>query len=294
MHLANHTKVHVFYIDRNNTVKQATHNNDTDMWEKGAINDLNLKAFDSPSVGLQACWAGDYYGDDKYTGLSTPSDLNTTNTTKPSDSPKGMNIWFATDVNTFQQYSWRGGSNNNKWKKEEAWKNLNGRSGVACFSWKPNSTDTYAMMNTPSNTVQFYWKDTNPKLNSTKDHPINQWTKAASADIANVHPITSLGYTKYFYAQMRDRTIKGFNINYAAENTTFNEHDSFFVSDPAGPVKALGGTHLTVTKYTQQRDGKEFNYLYVFCQTKGDDIMAFVRDETQGQWSAAPLNILND
>lgn len=89
---------------------------------------------------------------------------------------------------------------------------------------------------------------------------------------------------------MKDKTVKGFNITYAAENTTVV--DSFAVTDPAGPVPGLGGTHLTVTAY-EEKDGDTVKWgsLYVFYQTEGDDITAFTRPIKGGQWTKASLNI---
>jgi len=77
---------------------------------------------------------------------------------------------------------------------------------------------------------------------------------------------------------MADRSIKGYNVTYQAENTTFLEDETFAITNPAGPVLGLGGTHLTVTAFAEKQ-GEEtlWDSLYVFYQTKGDDITAFTR-----------------
>jgi hypothetical protein len=62
-------------------------------YEKGKLNDLNLKAMDSPVVGMQACYKGDYYGD------ADPS----VNNTISKDDLRGMNLWYASDETTFEQ-----------------------------------------------------------------------------------------------------------------------------------------------------------------------------------------------
>jgi hypothetical protein len=46
---------HVFYIDRNNTIKQRSNTNSTNVWQDGPINKLKLKTFDAELVGMQAC-----------------------------------------------------------------------------------------------------------------------------------------------------------------------------------------------------------------------------------------------
>lgn len=47
---------HVFYISQNNTLKQRTNSNTTNIWVDGPINDMNLQVFDADMVGMQACW----------------------------------------------------------------------------------------------------------------------------------------------------------------------------------------------------------------------------------------------
>ena len=113
--------------------------------------------------------------------------------------------------------------------------------------------------------------------------------------IKDVYPITSLGYTTYFYAQMADRSIKGFNITYNAENTTYIEDETFTVTDISNSVVGLGGTHLTVTAFAEKR-GEEtlWDSLYVFFQTAGDDITAFTRGLNGGEWTKGSLSIMNE
>lgn len=279
--------VHIFYIDKNNTVKQIVQDNVTSIWQSGPLNELNLKAFDSPSVGLQACWKGNYYGDSDYTKFPI---LTGSNNTKPFDNIKGMNIWFATSESTFQQYAWYSGHENDTWVSIKPWSGMNGHAGVGCYSWG-DGTSSYAMLSNKDNVVEFWWKDTNSSVQSTEAHPINSWVNATEASIAGVHPSTSLGFTTYFYAQLADRTIKGFNVTYASENTTLAETEAFSIADPAGPVKALGGTHLTVTSYQEQKGADTWDSLYVFFQREGDDIAAFTRPALGGQWTGAALNI---
>ena len=50
-----------------------TTTNITNIWESGPLSDLNLKVWDSPTVGLQACWKGNFYGDSDFSKFPTPS-----------------------------------------------------------------------------------------------------------------------------------------------------------------------------------------------------------------------------
>jgi hypothetical protein len=78
---------HIFYIDKNNTVKQLIQSNTSDIWQPGPLSDLNLKAFDSPTTGLQACYKGNFYGDSDFTKFPTASGLNNTD---PFEGQTGM------------------------------------------------------------------------------------------------------------------------------------------------------------------------------------------------------------
>jgi hypothetical protein len=202
-----------------------------------------------------------------------------------------QNIWFAIDGSTFEQYAWYSGQEQDIWVPIRKWPAFNGHAGVGCYSWGTGTT-SYAMLNNQNNDVEFWWKDTDENATSTETHPINSWQNASMGAIKDVYPITSLGYTTYFYAQMADRTIKGYNVTYQAENTTFIEDETFTITDPAGPVLGLGGTHLTVTAFAEMR-GKEvvWDSLYVFYQTVGDDITAFTRGLNGGEWNMGMLNI---
>lgn len=279
--------VHIFYINKNSTVQQLTRTNETQIWEAGPLNDLNLKAFDAPTSGLQACWKGNYYGDSDYSKFPTAS--GATNQ-QPFDERLGMNLWFATDNSTFQQYSWYNGQD--VWAPVQEWHGFNGHAGVGCYSWG-EGTSTYAMLVNQQDNVEFWWRDTNTTRATTQAHPINTWTNASSATIRHVYPATSLGFTTYFYAQMADRSIKGYNITFAAENTTFVENETFTITDPAGPVEGLGGTHMSVTAFAERGANRNilWDSLYVFYQAEGDDITAFTRPLAGGEWTKGKLAI---
>jgi hypothetical protein len=212
----------------------------------------------------------------------------------PFENQAGMNMWFALDNATFQQYAWYSGSN--EWKPINKWSGFSTQAGVGCYSWGPGTTQ-YAMMVNKDAAVEFYWKETNQSsaLNSDS-HPINSWENASSAAIPDVYPASSLGYTTYFYAQSADRSIRGYNVSFAAENTTFVPDDTFTVRSPTQPVQALGGTHMSVTSVlSKDTEGFiKYDSLYVFFQTAGNDITAATRRILGGEWTLDSLAIPDD
>lgn len=283
---------HIFYIGKDGNMKQMSQSNQTNKWEPGALNAQNLKAYDSPKVGLQACWKGNFYGDSDY-GKIMPG--ASTNATK-EQSKSAINLWYASSENTFEQYSWINGQE--KWTKLSPWQGKNGHAGVGCYSWDEWSTSTYTMMVNQHNDLEIWWRDTNTTGKSSDEHPLNSWTNSTSAAINGVSPMASMGYTTYFYTQMADLTINGYEIKYQSEKTYIQDNVTFTLTDPAGPVKGLAGTHLTCTAYSEFKDKEkkevDWDSLYVFYQTAGDDITAFQRKISGGQWTNAKLQIPQD
>lgn len=57
---------HLFYVSKDNILKQRTQSNassfETNIWEDGPLNQLELKVNDADAVGMQACYWGNYYG----------------------------------------------------------------------------------------------------------------------------------------------------------------------------------------------------------------------------------------
>src|SRR5690242_4057696 len=275
-------------------VKQVTQTNESTaalLWRDGPLSSQNLQVYsDSPSTGLQACWKGNFYGDEDYKKFPTVNgDVNEI----PFDNRLGMNIWYALDNSTFQQYARFAGSPD--WKFIQKWQGFNTQAGVGCYSWGTGTTQ-YAMMVSKSEDVEFYWKD-NDTNSSTRvqdeDHPYNVFVNASLAAIPNVWPSTSLGYTTFFYAQSADRSIRGYDMHYNAENTSYPMAENFTISTPAAPVFALGGTHMTVSAVSEKDDAGKVLYdnLYVFFQESGSDITAATRRVAGGEWTIAPLEI---
>ena len=152
------------------------------------------------------------------------------------------------------------------------------------------------MMVNDNNATEIWWKDGNSTGKSTDAHPLNVWTKAG-LEIKDVDPTTSLGYTNYLYMQMADRTIKGFNVQFDAQNTWLND-DQFTIAPLGTPEKALSGTHLTATAITVASEKnasiEEWSSLYVFVQTEGDDITAYARGLKNGEWAKGIVELSDD
>jgi hypothetical protein len=87
---------------------------------------------------------------------------------------------------------------------------------------------------------------------------------------------------------MQDGSIMGHDINWDAENTTSVKANEFTVGSSKGIVPGLKGTHMSVTAVEDQSGGTS---LYVFYQTRGDDLSVFTRDIKGGQWTQGELPI---
>lgn len=111
---------------------------------------------------------------------------------------------------------------------------------------------------------------------------------AANSNSGNVaipvYKNSSVGYTNYLYIQNPDLSISGFNVTWAAENTTIPPDQDFVISGEKG----LPGTHLSVTALPNASGGDS---LLAFYQTNGSDIMEFVRDLEAGQWTSSSVPI---
>lgn len=106
----------------------------------------------------------------------------------------------------------------------------------------------------------------------------------APATIKNANPATSLGYTNYFYAQLDDDLLHGYNITWGAENTTIDAGSEFIV----GSTPGISGTHFSVSAIPNPGGG---NNIIVFYQAKGNDVTEYTRDLVAGQWSSVNIQI---
>ena len=116
---------------------------------------------------------------------------------------------------------------------------------------------------------------------------------AASVAIPNVHPSTSMGYTNYLTYQFWDETIRGVNVSWAAENTSFfpaaldsgQNHD---LDEWQIPTAGVPGTHMSITALSDVSGGV---HLAVFFQTEGDDFKMWSRDNSAGFWTSADVPV---
>lgn len=294
---ANNNQWHLFYVNINNTISEVTNSNLTNAWIAGPINDLHLQALDDPNIGLQACWYGSFYSDVSYNHSPVPGQNNTTSA--DSDQAIGIHLWYAQSPTSFGTVGWRYGDP--AWVPQQPFDGYNGHAGVGCYSWGPGS-DTYVFFVNLDSEINILWKDLNTTLKNSEDHPINDWVKSLSSPqillksktltvrtgniSIPVYQNSSVGFTNYLYVQNTDLSIGGFNISWAAENSTIQHADDFVINGDKG----LPGTHLSVTALPTTSGG---NSLFVFYQTNGSDISEFVRDLDAGQWTFSQVPIPN-
>ncbi|CAD6573250.1 MAG: hypothetical protein ASARMPREDX12_005920 [Alectoria sarmentosa] len=272
---------HIYYINVNNTITEVINDNTTNVWRQGPINDLHLQAMDDPNVGLEACWYGSFYSVAAYNHSPVPG--QTTTTGNSSDQTVGIHLWYASNATTFNSVGWTYGDDT--WTEQQTFNGYNGHAGVGCYSWGPGS-DTYVFFINLHNEVNILWKELNTTLTGNSTHPVNVWTNS-NISIPVVQN-SSMGYTNYLYVQNPDLSISGFNVTFAAENTTIpSDPDDTFVINGA---KGLSGTHLSVTSLPDSSGG---NSLLAFYQTNGTDITEFVRDLDAGQWTSSSVPIPN-
>ena len=144
---------HLYYINHENIVTERISNNASkyqdNIWSDGPLTQLGLKALDADTVGLQACYWGDFYGDSDY---NFGDGLNATNMTTTRT---GINLWYADTETSFKQWSWLDGQTD--WSVTDYdWNNQNGHAGVGCYSWATGATQ-YVFMVDLDNNLQVYW-----------------------------------------------------------------------------------------------------------------------------------------
>lgn len=238
----------MFYIDRTNIVREKISETGATTWRDGSIGNLNLLAMDDHNVGLQACY-GNFYNESQNPSV-------------------GIHLWYAVDSQTQQEVDWSISSSD--WTSGTAY-TANGHSGVGCYSWGPGSV-WYAMMVNLQNDVNVLWRD-------AKDGQAGAWSNT-SVVIPGVLPNTSLGYTDYFFAQLVNGSLAGYNISFSGANTQLVPGEQFTI-----PQKPLVGTHFAVT--VPSSDGGN---LAVFSQDTGTDITENLRDSL-GRWTYNSLPV---
>lgn len=107
-----------------------------------------------------------------------------------------------------------------------------------------------------------------------------------------------MSYTNYITFQAADNTIQGYNISWAAENTSIAPardgsagYDQWVIHYPNGSdVYALPGTQLAVTDLELLSGGLEHA---VYFQMEGDDVVLWTRDQFpyNSSWTSLSLSI---
>ena len=106
----------------------------------------------------------------------------------------------------------------------------------------------------------------------------------ASVAFPNVDDSASLGFTKYLFAQdMNDLSIKGYDLQFAAENTTIGNSAAFIVQGKPG----LPSTGLN----TIAQPGQGGDDVLVFYQTNGTYVSEYKRSLDGGTWSSTNVQI---
>lgn len=154
---------HVFYIDENYYIREriitnSSTNGPAPVWTDGPLSSQNLKTWEADTIGMQACYWGNYYGQWSY------------NTTEVS---AGIHLWFASDATVFEQYSWTNGTD--KWTRDQQWPDLSGNAGVGCQTWDTGMTEYVWFVDTNGD-LAMSWRDNNKTVNATNNHPVGQWT----------------------------------------------------------------------------------------------------------------------
>jgi len=163
---------HLFYIDEDYIVREriitnTTTNSISPVWSDGPLSEKNLHTWESNTIGLQACYWGNFYGQWSYDEAIASA---------------GIHIWYASDATTFQQYSWTNGTDS--WTYDQQWPNLSGNGGVGCQTWF--GMTEYVWFVDTENKLDMYWKDNNHSVTSTDAHPVDTWTPGR---LHKMHPL---------------------------------------------------------------------------------------------------------
>jgi hypothetical protein len=186
------------------------------------------------NVGLQVCW---------YSG--------------------GMHLWYASDAYTVNEYLYLWTNSANEWISQSTF-TANGHAGIGCYSWGPGTVN-YAMMVNLNNDINIMWKD----MNNTAQQ--QTWQNVSSPISGPFLPNTSLGYTDYFFAQVANGSLAGYDISFETDGTKVNSQFTI-------PERPLAGTQFSVTQPNTD------NGVIIFDQITGSDIVQNTFNNATGQW----------
>jgi hypothetical protein len=215
---------------------------------------------DSPNLSFQTCY-GTFMG--------------------PRMTTFGIHLFYATDAHTVEQADWVNGTT--EWTIQGR-VTVNGNAGLGCYAWNQTSSVMYLMFINLDNDGSIMWKDQNTSMPSTSEYPTGTW-KNSSVLIANILPISNIGFNGYMVVQLPDLTLLGNNISFDAQNTQLMPNEEFHISQTSIP-----STHLWL--WELPTDSKD-EQLSIVNQINGTDITATTRDMVSGQVSNQPFRIPN-
>ncbi|KAI9714594.1 MAG: hypothetical protein M1812_006399 [Candelaria pacifica] len=244
---------HVFYVDSSNVLQETINSNHSNVWTKGPVGKANHEVFNSPTVGLTACWNGDYYG------------------AKDGISGGGVRLFYGVNDTAVQELSWAYGDD--QWGIGQTITGARGDSGLICAG--VGSGTSYLYLQNTDDDLELWWKDFNVTGAQTPGHPSGMWNKGPAASTA-IRPHSPISYSNYVYFQDQKNVVIGIAPVPKAESSTWG---SSFKVDTATPETQIAST----TFFPNNEHGSE---LHVFFQTNGSDITEYIRPRDGGQFSS--------
>lgn len=110
---------------------------------------------------MKACWYGRLYGVTAWTDQSNMPAY-------------GINLWYAKDEDTFEQYGIY--EDQPRWSQQEIWDDFNVHAGLGCKSWVGETT-IYTMLVNEQNEIEIWWYDASVDEVPTQVHPVDRWAR---------------------------------------------------------------------------------------------------------------------
>ncbi|KAF2671173.1 hypothetical protein BT63DRAFT_423401 [Microthyrium microscopicum] len=236
-----YAKWHVFYIDKNNYIRERIREtSNDDKWTDGPLNDLQLIALDFPHISfasMYCAWLG-------------------------SGKDEGIQLFYASDNYTIQEVDWVASTGN--WNKTGSI-SANGHIGIGSYTWDSTHSLIYLMVGNHNNELNILWKDMNSSVTATPTHPVKTWTNS-SVVIPGLYSSSSVAWNNILMQQMSNGSVIGSNVTLDAENTRLIPGSSFEL-----PTKPLLGSQIWIWEFNAAIKPQE---LTVIDQINGSDLTA--------------------
>ncbi|KAF7198415.1 hypothetical protein HII31_00154 [Pseudocercospora fuligena] len=274
----------VYYIDNTGVLRGTWNSNNTQGWALDPLSELQISPLDDDRVGMTACW----YGSETVGSASTQGLSTTLNS-----SDLAIRLMYAENETSFQEIVYHGDTQ--QWVKQQTLSNLNGHASPACNNREPGSVD-YMMFLDLNNAVNIYWKDSNTSLLSSLSHSTNSWTNS-SVSIPGIQGKSVLGYLDYLYAESSfDNLIRGYNITFAAENTTaetpyvltLHAVPGSMPGNDTGFEPAVSGSGFAVAPHDNSAG---YTHTLAFYQTNSSDIIYYESGLDNGDFTVVNVTI---